>query len=276
MAATTNGGERDWWGGSLSGRVVVVTGAGTGLGATLARRFAAAGARPVLVARSERSLTTGAAAARAAGGDPVTVAADVTSADDLARAAAVVDGLGGADVLVNSAFPTPTGGAVLDLDADGLASWRAAMETGGWGTLLACRAFVPAMVAKGAGSVVNVTSMSSRVAHAGRSEYAAGKVQSHRIAQALAEEVGPAGVRVNCVAPGHILSDVLQGWYRTVAERRGVTYEDVLAEVTAAMALRRIATEDEVANAVLFLASDLASGITGAVIDVNAGNYFTP
>lgn len=267
----------DEWGGSFVDRTVVITGAGTGLGATLARRFAAAGARPVLVARSERSLAAGSDAARSAGGDPLALAADVTVADDLARVAATVEErLGGADVLVNAAFPASRGGRVLDLDAEGLEAWRRATETGGYGTLLACRFLVPPMVVKGRGAVVNVTSMSSRVGHAGRSEYAAGKVQAHRIAQALAEEVGPSGVRVNCVAPGHIWSDVLEGWYRGLAEQRGVTYEEVLAGITEEMVLRRIATEDEVANAVLFLASDLASGITGAVLDVNAGHFFTP
>ena len=132
------------------------------------------------------------------------------------------------------------------------------------------------MVERGHGSIVNVTSMSSRIGFAGRSDYSAGKAQAHKIAHALADELGPHGVRVNCVAPGHIWSEQLEGFYRAQAERRGVAYETVLAEYTDQMALRRIVTNDEVASAVLFLASDLASGITGAVLDVNAGHLFTP
>jgi NAD(P)-dependent dehydrogenase (short-subunit alcohol dehydrogenase family) len=111
---------------------------------------------------------------------------------------------------------------------------------------------------------------------AGRSEYGAGKAQAHKIAQSLAAELGPHGIRVNCVAPGHIWSDRLERFYRSQAARRGVGYEAVVAEYTREMALRRPVTEDEVAGAVLFLASDLASGITGAVLDVNAGHLFTP
>ena len=93
----------------------------------------------------------------------------------------------------------------------------------------------------------------------------------HKLGQALAEELGPSGVRVNAVAPGFIWSDTLHDWMQTVAAKEGVSYEEILARNVADMALRRIATEDEISNAVLFLASDQASGITGTTIDVNAG-----
>jgi NAD(P)-dependent dehydrogenase (short-subunit alcohol dehydrogenase family) len=79
---------------------------------------------------------------------------------------------------------------------------------------------------------------------------------------------------VNAVAPGAILGDGVRRWIEGNARANGVTYDDQLARQTQRMALRRIATEDEVANAVLFLASDLASGITGATLDVNAGQLF--
>ena len=86
----------------------------------------------------------------------------------------------------------------------------------------------------------------------------------HRLGWALADELGPLGIRVNAVAPGAILGEGVRGWIEGNAAKHGVTYEEQLAAQTEHMALRRIATEDEVANAVLFLASDLASGITGA------------
>jgi NAD(P)-dependent dehydrogenase (short-subunit alcohol dehydrogenase family) len=262
---------------AFGGRVAVVVGAGAGLGATLGRRFAEAGAGVALVARSEASLEASGSAARAAGGDVLTVAADVASPPDVERmAAAVVERFGRIDVLVNAAFPGVPRREIVDMDARALEEWRRAVETGGFGTLLTCRYVAPHMVERGAGSIVNVTSMSSRIGHAGRSEYGAGKAQAHKIAQSLAAELGPRGVRVNCVAPGHIWSERLERYYRLSAQQRGVDYEVVLAENTGEMALRRPVTEDEVANAVLFLASDLASGITGAVLDVNAGHLFTP
>ncbi|OHV48466.1 hypothetical protein BCD48_15420 [Pseudofrankia sp. BMG5.36] len=262
---------------SFHGRVAVVVGAGAGLGATLARRFSSAGASVALVARSTASLDASGEAARAAGGEVLTVAADIASPPDAERMAmAVMDRFGRIDVLVNAAFPNTAKRAVVDMDAPELEEWRRAVEIGGFGTLLTCRYVAPHMVERGAGSIVNVTSMSSRIGLAGRSEYSAGKAQAHKIAQSLAAELGPHGVRVNCVAPGHIWSARLEGYYRSLAMQRGVEYEVVLAGYASEMALRRPVTEDEVANAVLFLASDLASGITGAVLDVNAGHLFTP
>jgi NAD(P)-dependent dehydrogenase (short-subunit alcohol dehydrogenase family) len=261
----------------FDGQVAVVVGAGPGLGATLAGRFAAAGADVAVVARSAPSLEASQAAVRAEGADVLAVAADITSPADARRMAdAVIERFGRVDVLVNTAFGATPRRNVLDMDADALELWRRTVEIGGYGTLLACRFLAPRMVEQRRGAIVNVTSMSSRIGFAGRSEYAAGKAQGHKIAHSLADELGPHGVRVNCVAPGHIWSDRLADFYRERARERGVDYETVLAEHTHEMALRRIVTNDEVANAVLFLASDLASGITGAVLDVNAGHLFAP
>ncbi len=261
----------------FDGQVAVVVGAGVGLGATLGRRFAAGGAAVALVARSARSLEASGAAARDAGGEVLTVAADISSPADAERMAhEVLERLGRVDVLVNAAFPITPKRRVIEMDAAALEEWRRAVEVGGYGTLLACRFLAPHMVERGRGAIVNITSMSSRLGYAGRSEYSAGKAQAHKIAHALADELGPHGVRVNCVAPGHIWSGQLEQFYRTEADRRGVDYDVVLAEHANDIALRRIVTEDEIANAVLFLASDLASGITGAVLDVNGGHLFTP
>jgi NAD(P)-dependent dehydrogenase (short-subunit alcohol dehydrogenase family) len=261
----------------FDGRVAVITGAGRGLGATLARRFGAGGASVSVVARSDRSLKESGDAAREAGAQTLAISADVTSRDDMKRVASeVTDRFGRVDVLVTAAFGTAPGRAVLDMDDDGLELWRKVVESGSYGTLLACRYLAPAMVERGSGAIVNVTSMSSRRGYAGRSEYSAGKAAAHRITHALADELGPSGVRVNAVAPGHIMSDTLDRYFELQARERGVDPAKVEAEVAAGAALRRIVTEDEVASAILFLASDLASGITGAVLDVNAGQLFAP
>lgn len=259
----------------LDDRVVVITGAGPGLGRTLALRCAEEGAHVVPVARTAGTVEAIAAEVRERGVTSLPVAADVTDRDQMrALAAAVTAEFGRVDVLVTSAFPPSHRKDVLAMDDDYLESWRRSIDVAAYGTLLAFRTIVPVMVAAGRGSVVNVTSMSSRIAYGGRSDYAAGKAAAHRLAWSLADEVGPAGVRVNNVAPGFIMSAVLEDWMRVTADAEGIPYESMVARHVQSMALRRIATEDEVAGAVLFFASDQSSGITGATLDVNAGQLF--
>jgi NAD(P)-dependent dehydrogenase (short-subunit alcohol dehydrogenase family) len=259
----------------VDGRVVMIVGAGPGLGATLARRCADDGADLVLAARSESTLEQIADDARARGGRVLAVPTDVSEREQVrALAEAAHHEYGRVDVLVNAAFPPGPGGPVVDMDDDALDAWRRSLDAGGYGTLLTCRFVAPYMVEAGRGAIVNVTSMTSRLAHGGRSDYAAGKAAMHRLGWALADELGPHGIRVNAVAPGAILGEGVRGWIEGNARANGVTYEEQLAAQTHEMALRRIATEDEVANAVLFLASDFASGTTGATLDVNAGQLF--
>jgi NAD(P)-dependent dehydrogenase (short-subunit alcohol dehydrogenase family) len=259
----------------VDGLVVMIVGAGPGLGATLARRCAVDGADVVLAARTPATIEQIADDVRSHGRRAVAVPTDVTNREQVrALAQRARDEFGRVDVLVNAAFPPAPAGNVVDMDDNALDAWRRSIDAGAYGTLLTCRFVAPFMIEAGRGSIVNVTSMTSRLAHGGRSDYAAGKAAMHRLGWALADELGPHGIRVNAVAPGAIWGDGVRRWIDTGAAANGVTYEEQLAKHVAGMALRRIATEDEVANAVLFLASDLASGITGATLDVNAGQLF--
>ncbi|MEU5878303.1 SDR family oxidoreductase [Spirillospora sp. NPDC047279] len=260
----------------LEGKVAVITGAGPGLGRTLAVLMAREGADVVVAARTGATVESIAGAVRAEGRDALAVPTDVSEPGQVrALADAAISRFGRVDVLVNAAFPGTHRKNVLDMDDDYLELWRSAVDIATFGTLLACRHIAPHMVAAGGGSIVNVTSMSSRMGYAGRSDYAAGKAGVHLLSHCLADELGPSGVRVNCVAPGWIAGDVLEDWMRTRAAAEGVAYEDVLARDTAAMALRRIASEEDIARAVIFLASDQARATTGATIDVNGGQHFT-
>jgi NAD(P)-dependent dehydrogenase (short-subunit alcohol dehydrogenase family) len=259
----------------VDGKVVMIVGAGPGLGATLARRCVDDGADLVLAARRPDALEKVADELRGRGARVLTVPTDVSERDQVrALAEQANQEYGRIDVLVNTAFPPAPGGPVVDMDDDAMDAWRRSIDAGAYGTLLTCRFVAPYMIEAGRGAIVNVTSMTSRLAHAGRSDYAAGKAAMHRLGWALADELGPYGIRVNAVAPGAILGEGVRRWIEGNAHANGVTYEEQLARQTHEMALRRIATEDEVANAILFLSSDFASGITGATIDVNAGQLF--
>ncbi|WP_395110674.1 SDR family oxidoreductase [Actinomadura sp. SCN-SB] len=259
---------------NLQGKTAVITGAGPGLGRTLAALLAREGADLVLAARTEQTLAAIAGEVEACGRTALAVPTDVGEPAQVRRLADTVAArFPRVDVLVNAAFPGSHRKNVLDMDEAYLERWRASVEIAAYGTLLACRYLAPLMTA--GGSIVNITSMSSRTGYAGRSDYAAGKAAVHLLSHCLADELGPSGIRVNCVAPGWIASDVLEDWMRTRAAAEGVTYEDILARDTDAMALRRIPTEEDIAQAVLYLASDRSRSTTGATIDVNGGQLFT-
>lgn len=255
---------------TLDGKIAVITGAGPGLGRTLARLMTGQGAKVAVAARTASTL---AEIARECGA--LAVPTDVTDAAQVrALAATVHERYGRIDVLVNAAFPGTHRKNVLDMDEDYLRQWRGAVDIAAYGTLLACRYVAPYMVEQGSGSIVNITSMSSRSGYAGRSDYAAGKAAVHLLSHCLADELGPHGVRVNCVAPGWIASTVLSDWMAARAEAEGVTAAEIRARDVAAMALRRIASEEDVARAVLHFAGDHAASTTGAVLDVNGGQRF--
>ena len=259
----------------LEDRVVVIGGAGPGLGRTLALRCADEGAHVVLAARTAATIEAIGAEVEAVGRRALPVPTNVVDRDQVrALAERAHTEFGRIDVLVNAAFPPSHRKNVLEMDDEYLDFWRHCVDVAAYGTLLACRFVGPYMVDAGRGAIVNLTSMSSRLAYGGRSDYAAGKAAAHRLGWALADELGPFGVRVNAVAPGLIWSPVLQHWIESTAKAEGISYEEQLERHVQSMALRRVATEDEVANAVLFLASDLSSGITGATLDVNAGQLF--
>jgi len=158
-----------------------------------------------------------------------------------------------------------------DLDVE---AWRRSVEVHLVGTLLMCRAVAPYMIEARRGAIVDITSISMRVAKPRRSGYAASKAGITLLSQVLATELGPHGVRVNCVAPGHIWADNLRRFYEDQAKLSGRTYEEQYAQYTSEMALRKVPEAERIAVSVLYMASDLASVVTGQTLDVNGGHYF--
>ena len=253
----------------LQDKVAIVNGVGPGLGRALCVELAKHGADVVLGARTESRLEEVAAEVRGTGRRALVVPTDAT---DEAQAKRLADRaaaeFGRIDVLVNNASKNEPFTTVVDSSVE---EWRACIDDNVMAHMQACKHAAPYMIEQRSGSIVNVSSISMRKGVQTRSAYSAAKAAIAVMTQSLADELGPHQVRVNCVVPGHIWGDMLEGYYHRRAGELGVTYDEVYQGFADQMALRRIALDTEVAAAIIFLASDMASAITGQSLDVNAG-----
>jgi len=253
-------------------RIAIVSGIGPGLGRSIALGLARDGATVVLAARNSDRLDAVADEVRAIGGEALVVVTDLSAAADRARLIErTVDAYGRIDVLVNNAFSM---GPMTSMLETGVEPWREAFEVNVFGTIDLTLAAVRVMQGQGGGAIVMINSQAIRRTAARRGAYAASKSALLAATNVLANEVGPMGIRVNSVVPGQIWADQLRTFYEEVAARRGVELQSVVDGVARDMALRRIPLADEIADAVVYLASDRASAITGQALDVNGGNWF--
>lgn len=272
----------------LCGRVALVTGGANGLGAAIAQTLAAAGARGIALDRDVDG-------ARPPAGWVVR-AADVTDAQALrAAVAACVERFGRLDVVVANAGVVPPWRETAALDAaewdrvsavnvrgvaDTIAAATPALKAavasppraGAGGPDVAPNAAAPgALGSRRTASVIAIASINARKGHPRQALYTATKHAVVGVVRATAADLGRDGVRVNAVAPGAVATDALIGRMEARAAEGGLAADAALAAAAHETALGRLATAEEVANAVLFLASDLASGITGQVLAVDAG-----
>jgi len=247
--------------GELDGRVVIVTGASSGIGHAASLLFAAQGARVVAVARRRAELDRLVARIRGSGGEACAVAGDVTDESLHVRAvAAACERFGGLDVAFNNAGTLGAFGAVTAID---LAGWRATIETNLTSAFLAAKHQIPVLQQRGGGSLIfTATFVGHTAGLPGMSAYAASKSGLIGLARTLAAEHGRDGIRVNALLPGG--TDTPMG--RTAADT-----EEARGFVRRLHALDRIAEPDEIARAALFLASDAASFVTGSAMLVDGG-----
>jgi 3-oxoacyl-[acyl-carrier protein] reductase len=238
--------------------VLVTAAAGTGIGFATARRCAEEGARVMLSDRHERRLGEAAdALAKVAGERPPARACDVTREDEVrALVDAAVAELGRVDVLVNNAG---LGGYARVTDMTD-AQWSGVLDVALTGTFRMTRAILPHMLARGSGAIVNNASVLGWRAQEGQSHYAAAKAGVMAFTRCVALEAAGSGVRVNAVAPSLAMHDFLAK----------VTPPGLLDELVAREAFGRAAEPFEVANVIVFLASDLASYLTGEVVSVSS------
>ena len=242
---------------SLEGRVALVTGAARGIGAATAVALAEAGARVAVVDRDGDGIERTADAIGRAGSDALAIPADVTDVPAMERAVdTVVAEWGRLDVLVNNAgiVRDATLGKVSDED------WTATLDVNLRGAMIGTRAALRPMRAAGAGRILSATSVVARMGNYGQTAYAASKAGIIGLTRAWARELGPLGITANAVAPGFIDTDMARG-----------VPEKVLSALLERTAARRLGRPEEVAAVYVFLASDLASFMNGAVVGVDGG-----
>lgn len=249
----------------LSGKIAIVTGGATGIGRAIATMFANEGANVVIVGRSRTPL---AEAAQAIGAHAI--AADVAQEDDVRKLVAETTArFGGIDVLVNNAGVTGQVANVEDLDID---QWDETMAINIRGTILCIKHCVPSMRARGGGSIVNMSSLMGLRGYPMRSAYTASKFAVLGITEAVAQEVGIHGIRVNALCPGAVNGELMQRVIAArVAKENCPADEIIRMNYTDKAALRRWVEPKEVARAALFLASDASLSITSERIKVDAG-----
>ncbi|MEU6291883.1 SDR family oxidoreductase [Streptomyces sp. NPDC046988] len=246
----------------LAGRTALVTGGGSGLGRSIARQLVADGARVVITGRDGTRL---AETAVRLGPDVSHRVCDVSSPEQVAELA---DDLAGEEIsiLVNNAG---TAGPVAPLTEIDPREWDEVFHVNVRGVFLMCRAFLPAMTARGAGDIVNIASVSGKRPLARRTPYCASKMAVIGLTTTLAAEAGPQGVMVNSLSPGPVSGPRMERNFRLEAERTGSSPAQAEQAFVARSALGRMVTEDEVGEAVTAMLR--MGGLCGADIDLSAG-----
>jgi len=253
----------------LKGSTVVVSGVGSGLGREVARLALRDGARVVLAARTESALEATAGELDPSGEHVAYARTDITSAEDCeALAALAVERFGAIDAMVQVAAYENVFGGLHDTDFE---SWRRAFETNVLGSLTLIRAIAPEMKKAGGGALVLVGSLSMYLPQLPQAGYAASKGALLSAMYYLAQELGPDRIRVNMVVPSWMWGPPVQGFVKLRAKLEGVPEEAIVDEIKSRIPLGEIVPDEDVAEAVLFLASDRARCITGQTLIVNGG-----
>ena len=254
---------------NLKGKVVIVTGGSKGIGLACARAFLAEGGRVAIVSRSPANLDAALRNLAAPAGLLIAVPCDLTGKSAAKEMAAEVERrLGPVEVLVNSA-----GAAKRYLPEElNVEAWHAAMDAKYFTYIHAMDAMLPAMAKRGKGTVVNVIGMGGKAATPIHLPGGAANSALMLATVGLANVYGPMGIRINAINPGATLTERLQESLKLEAKTRGVSEDEVLLQRQAKIPLRRYAAPEDIANLTLFLASDRASYITGAIVPMDGGS----
>ncbi|MBV1864661.1 MAG: glucose 1-dehydrogenase [Rhodobacteraceae bacterium] len=246
---------------TLKGKTAVVTGGSRGIGLAIARGMLDAGARVMIASRSQDSVD---AAVAKLGAGASGFAADVSKESDIAALAeAAIGELGAVDILVNNAGINPY---YKRTEHTELAEWQHIIDVNLTGVFLCTRAIGQGMLERGKGAIVNITSVAAHQGLTRGAAYCAAKAGVEAMSKSLTQDWAARGVRVNNVAPGYVKTDLTAGLAANDALR---------GEIEDRTPMTRLATAEEMAGAVVFLASDAASYVSGATIAVDGGRIAT-
>ncbi len=255
--------------GQLQGKVAIITGASTGLGPVMAKMFVDEGASVVLAARREDLVLE---AAAAAGGRAIGLKVDVTQEDEVvAMVSRAVEEFGHVDIMCNNAAAPGTDTWIWEQT---LENWNSTIGIDVTAAMLCSREVLKqSMMERRSGVILNFSSTAAYNGMVRKTHYVTAKASLRAFTKAVALEVGPYGIRCNCVVPGSIDTELWQNWVKRTAAEKGVDYDEHRAAMLQGVALRDISSTTDVANLALFLASDKARTITGQSIPVDAGGY---
>jgi NAD(P)-dependent dehydrogenase (short-subunit alcohol dehydrogenase family) len=253
----------------LSDQVAVVTGGARGIGRVIALRLAQDGADVALLARSVEAMKEVADEVRGLGRRALVLPADLRDPEAVAAAAKrTLDEFGRVDTLVNNSGVGGPSAPLWEIELD---DWEETFRVNVTGTYLCCKAFLPSMVERRSGSVIVIGSVTGKRPLLNRTPYAASKLALVGLVRTLAHETGPHGIRVNLISPGGVEGERINWVIEQQAASRGITAEQARAEFADASPLKRLVAPEDVAGAVVFLASASAAGITGEDLNVSAG-----
>jgi len=258
----------------LKDRVAIITGGGTGIGKAISFAFVREGAKIVVAARNLPRLEETVKAIKAKGGQAIAVQTDVSDQEQVKRMAArTVEQFGQIDILVNNAARgTFNNTDVSDMKLD---EWHESLAANLTGPMLCCREVLKYMIPRRSGNIVNVSSVAGMSGVPRESPYAASKWGLIGLTETLAIEAGKHNIRVNCISPGATRTQEFDDWVQTSAKTAGISYDEVMKKLAENNALKRIAETEEIANCIVFLASDDSSAMTGHNLVASCGFHIT-